>query len=53
MQFITSDAKIPAYPMLIDSAGGTVDLSEANGQIGVLFNGVAAFRYLVSVATVP
>ena len=35
---------IPAYPMLFEN-GGTTDLSDAAGNIGIMRNGVAMFRY--------
>ena len=35
----------PAYPMLQDDDGGVTDLSESGGAIGIMFNGVALFRY--------
>lgn len=37
-------AIIPAYPMLME-ANETTDLSEATSPTGMMFNGVALFRY--------
>ena len=34
---------IPAYPMLIEN-GGTTDLSQTAGGIGIMRNGVSMFR---------
>lgn len=42
-QFISSAETIPAYPMLIASEG-TTDLSTAAGAVGIMLNGVSAFR---------
>lgn len=38
------NASIPAYPMLLEN-GGTTDLSQATGNIGIMRNGVAMYRY--------
>lgn len=46
-QYISADAAIPAYPMLMDSSDGTTDLSEAAGAVGIMFNGVAVFRWVI------
>ncbi|CAM9272910.1 unnamed protein product, partial [Ectocarpus fasciculatus] len=38
-----SDQSIPAYPMLIDSSGGSTDLSEQGNQVAIMLNGVSVF----------
>ena len=44
-QYSASEEMVPAYPMLIDDADGVTDLSNSGGAVGVMFNGVALFRY--------
>lgn len=43
-QVIATNESIPAYPMLFED-GGTIDLSETSGTIGVMRNGVSMYRY--------
>lgn len=43
-----SEQSIPAYPMLIDSSGGSTDLSEQGNQVAIMLNGVSVFRCVSS-----